>query len=80
MNRYQALQCADPEIYQALELELQRQHQNLELIASENYASVAVMTAMGSHFTNKYAEGYPRRRYYGGCVNVDTVEDLARES
>jgi glycine hydroxymethyltransferase len=79
MNRYQALQCADPEIYQALELELQRQHQNLELIASENYASVAVMTAMGSHFTNKYAEGYPRRRYYGGCVNVDTVEDLARD-
>ena len=57
---------------------MQRQRQNLELIASENYASVAVMAAMGSHLTNKYAEGYPGRRYYGGCVNVDTVEDLAR--
>jgi len=79
MNRYQILKCADPEVYQALELELKRQHQNLELIASENYASVAVMTAMGSHFTNKYAEGYPGRRYYGGCVNVDTIEDLARD-
>jgi glycine hydroxymethyltransferase len=75
---YGALRDADPGIYQALELEVQRQRQNLELIASENYASVAVMTAMGSHFTNKYAEGYPGRRYYGGCVNVDTVEDLAR--
>jgi glycine hydroxymethyltransferase len=66
-------------VYQALELEVKRQRQNLELIASENYASVAVMTAMGSHFTNKYAEGYPGRRYYGGCVNVDTIEDLARD-
>ncbi|MGA2082300.1 MAG: serine hydroxymethyltransferase [Holophaga sp.] len=75
---YEALRNADPAIYQAFELELQRQRQNLELIASENYASLAVMTAMGSHLTNKYAEGYPGRRYYGGCVNVDTVEDLAR--
>ena len=78
MKMYGALREADPAIYAALELEVQRQRQNLELIASENYASVAVMTAMGSHFTNKYAEGYPGRRYYGGCVNVDTIEDLAR--
>jgi len=78
MKMYEALRNADPAIYQAFELELQRQRQNLELIASENYASLAVMTAMGSHLTNKYAEGYPGRRYYGGCVNVDTVEDLAR--
>jgi len=78
MKMYGALRDADPGIYQALELEVQRQRQNLELIASENYASVAVMTAMGSHLTNKYAEGYPGRRYYGGCVNVDTVEELAR--
>jgi len=78
MDMYEALRNADPAVYQAIELEVQRQRQNLELIASENYASVAVMTAMGSHLTNKYAEGYPGRRYYGGCVNVDTVEDLAR--
>jgi glycine hydroxymethyltransferase len=75
---YESLRQADPAVYQALEAEVQRQRNNLELIASENYASVAVMTAMGSHLTNKYAEGYPGRRYYGGCVNVDTVEDLAR--
>ena len=79
MKMYEALREADPAVYQALALEVQRQRQNLELIASENYASVAVMTAMGSHFTNKYAEGYPGRRYYGGCVNVDTFEDLARD-
>ena len=79
MKMYEALREADPAVYQALALEVQRQRQNLELIASENYASVAVMTAMGSHFTNKYAEGYPGRRYYGGCVNVDTIEDLARD-
>lgn len=79
MNKYEVLRHADPEIHQALELELLRQKQNLELIASENYASLPVMTAMGSHFTNKYAEGYPGRRYYGGCINVDTVEDLARD-
>jgi glycine hydroxymethyltransferase len=78
MNMYEALRSADPAVYQAFEAELQRQRRHLELIASENYASVAVMTAMGSHLTNKYAEGYPGRRYYGGCVNVDTVEDLAR--
>ena len=75
---YEALRVADREIFQALELEVQRQRHHLELIASENYASRPVMQAMGSHFTNKYAEGYPGRRYYGGCVNVDTVEELAR--
>jgi glycine hydroxymethyltransferase len=75
---YEALRVADPSVFQALELEVQRQRHHLELIASENYASRPVMQAMGSHFTNKYAEGYPGRRYYGGCVNVDTVEELAR--
>jgi glycine hydroxymethyltransferase len=75
---YEAFRSGDPEVFQALELEIQRQRHHLELIASENYASRAVMQAMGSHFTNKYAEGYPGKRYYGGCVNVDTVEDLAR--
>jgi glycine hydroxymethyltransferase len=75
---YDALRTADPAIFQALELEVQRQRHHLELIASENYASVPVLQVMGSHFTNKYAEGYPGRRYYGGCVNVDTVEELGR--
>ena len=78
MPMYEALRIADPAVFQALELEVQRQRHHLELIASENYASRPVMQAMGSHFTNKYAEGYPGRRYYGGCVNVDTVEELAR--
>jgi glycine hydroxymethyltransferase len=75
---YEAFRNGDPEVFQALELEIQRQRHHLELIASENYASRSVMQAMGSHFTNKYAEGYPGKRYYGGCANVDTVEDLAR--
>src|SRR5512142_318212 len=79
MPMYEALRVADPAIFQALELEVQRQRHHLELIASENYASRPVMQAMGSHFTNKYAEGYPGRRYYGGCVNVDTVEEVARQ-
>ena len=76
---YEALKQSDAGIFQALDLELQRQRHHLELIASENYASTAVMQAMGSHFTNKYAEGYPGRRYYGGCINVDTVENIARD-
>jgi len=79
MPMYEALRVADPAIFQALELEVQRQRHHLELIASENYASRPVMQAMGSHFTNKYAEGYPGRRYYGGCVNADTVEELGRQ-
>lgn len=69
----------DPEIAEALKLELNRQQNNIELIASENFVSPAVMAAAGSHLTNKYAEGYPAHRYYGGCQFVDIAEDLARE-
>ncbi len=69
----------DPEIAAAMEAELGRQRGNLELIASENLVSPAVMAAMGSHLTNKYAEGYPGKRYYGGCEHVDVVETLAIE-
>jgi glycine hydroxymethyltransferase len=69
----------DPEIYDAMQKELFRQEHNIELIASENFVSEAVMQAMGSHLTNKYAEGYPGKRYYGGCEFVDIAEDLARE-
>lgn len=69
----------DPELAWALELELGRQRDHLELIASENYVSPTVMAAMGSHLTNKYAEGYPGKRYYGGCEYVDIAENLARE-
>jgi len=67
----------DPEIYEAMQLELGRQQSNLELIASENVVSKAVLEAMGSHLTNKYAEGYPGKRYYGGCEFVDIAETLA---
>src|SRR5437867_6518790 len=67
----------DPEIAKALRAEAQRQHRNLELIASENFVSAAVLEAVGSVLTNKYAEGYPGRRYYGGCEYVDVVEELA---
>jgi glycine hydroxymethyltransferase len=70
---------ADPEIWQAIEGERRRQQEGLELIASENYTSPAVMAAQGSELTNKYAEGYPGRRYYGGCEFVDVVERLALE-
>ena len=69
----------DPEVAEAMELELKRQRQNIELIASENLVSKAVMAAMGSHLTNKYAEGYPGKRYYGGCEYVDIIENLAIE-
>ncbi len=69
----------DPELYAAMKKELDRQRGNLELIASENIVSPAVMAAMGSHLTNKYAEGYPGKRYYGGCEFVDVAEDLARD-
>ena len=68
----------DPELAEAMERELARQRGNLELIASENIVSPAVMAAMGSHLTNKYAEGYPGKRYYGGCEFVDIAEELAR--
>lgn len=70
---------ADPEVYQAMNDELARQRGNLELIASENIVSPAVMAAMGSHLTNKYAEGLPGKRYYGGCEFVDVVERLAQD-
>lgn len=69
----------DPELYETMELELKRQSSNIELIASENFTSPTVMEAMGSHLTNKYAEGYPGKRYYGGCEFVDMSEDLARD-
>ena len=69
----------DPEVAAALEAERRRQNEGLELIASENFVSLAVMAAMGSVMTNKYAEGYPGKRYYGGCQFVDVAEDLARE-
>ncbi len=69
----------DPEVAEAMNLELGRQRRNLELIASENIVSPAVMAAMGSILTNKYAEGYPGKRYYGGCQYVDIVEDIARK-
>jgi len=70
---------ADPEVASAMKDEMIRQKNHIELIASENIVSPAVMAAMGSHLTNKYAEGYPGARYYGGCENVDIIEDLARE-
>jgi glycine hydroxymethyltransferase len=73
------LEHVDPEIAKAVRLETERQARNLELIASENFVSEAVLEAVGSVLTNKYAEGYPGRRYYGGCEHVDTAEELARE-
>lgn len=73
------LERTDPQIYHLISEEKARQERRLELIASENFTSPAVMEAQGSILTNKYAEGYPGRRYYGGCVNVDVVEDIARE-
>lgn len=74
---YEHLKQADPELYASMERELGRQRDHLELIASENFTSPAVMEAVGSHLTNKYAEGYPGARYYGGCDYVDEVERLA---
>jgi len=76
---YEYIRTADPEVYAAMGRELQRQRDHIELIASENFVSRAVMEAMGSHLTNKYAEGYPGKRYYGGCQYVDEVETLAIE-
>ena len=73
----ETVRLADPEVAQAMELELTRQREHIELIASENFVSPAVLAAMGSHLTNKYAEGYPGKRYYGGCECVDIVEKLA---
>ena len=79
MFTFDEIKNADAEVAKAMEDELGRQRSHLELIASENLVSKGVMAAMGSHLTNKYAEGYPGKRYYGGCEYVDVVEELARE-
>lgn len=75
---YSHIKAQDPEVYASMMRELERQRDHIELIASENFVSEAVLEAMGSHLTNKYAEGYPAARYYGGCQFVDEVEELAR--
>ena len=74
---FENLKKFDPEVYETLKTELERQRTNIELIASENIVSEAVMEAMGTYFTNKYAEGYPGKRYYGGCEHVDVMENYA---
>ncbi len=79
MLDFSEVKRVDPELYDSMEKELNRQRGNIELIASENIVSKAVLQAMGSHLTNKYAEGYPGKRYYGGCEFVDVTENLARE-
>ena len=79
MYDFDEIKTTDPEIADAIKAEMERQNSHIELIASENWVSKAVMAAMGSPLTNKYAEGYPGKRYYGGCQCVDVVEDLARE-
>ncbi|MDE5966142.1 MAG: serine hydroxymethyltransferase [Lachnospiraceae bacterium] len=79
MYSFEEISTFDPEVAKAMTDEIHRQDNNIELIASENIVSKAVMAAMGSPLTNKYAEGYPGKRYYGGCEYVDVVEDLARE-
>ena len=79
MNFFDELKIYDPEVFAGCDAELQRQRANIELIASENIVSPAVLLAAGSILTNKYAEGYPGKRYYGGCSKVDIVEDIARE-
>ena len=73
------LEAVDPELLEAIRGERRRQRDQIELIASENYVSPAALSAQGSILTNKYAEGYPEHRYYGGCEFVDVIEDLARE-
>ena len=79
MYSFDVIRQADPAVAEAISGEVKRQQSHLEMIASENFTSPAVMAAMGSQFTNKYAEGYPGNRYYGGCQYTDIVEDLARE-
>ena len=74
-----SLQKQDPEIFEIIEKETARQREGLEMIPSESYASRAVLEAMGSILNNKYAENYPGRRYYGGCVNVDLIERLCQK-
>lgn len=79
MYTFEDIKKVDMEVAEAITAEFDRQSSHIELIASENWVSPAVMSAMGSVLTNKYAEGYPGKRYYGGCDCVDVVEDLARE-
>ena len=79
MYSFNEVREVDNEIAEAIESEMSRQNSHIELIASENWVSKAVMSAMGSPLTNKYAEGYPGKRYYGGCQCVDVVENLAIE-
>ena len=79
MEDREILEKTDPAVCQVMNDELARQRDHIELIASENFVSPAVMAAVGSHLTNKYAEGYPGHRYYGGCEYVDVIEDIARE-
>ena len=79
MIQFDLIRATAPDVAEAMERELKRQRTNIELIASENFVSEAVMAAMGSHLTNKYAEGYPGKRYYGGCEYVDIVENIARD-
>src|SRR5580704_10040378 len=73
------LASADPQIAEQIQNEISRQHEGLEMIASENFVSRAVLEAAGTVFTNKYAEGYPGKRYYGGCEYADVVENIARD-
>src|SRR4051794_41684397 len=77
LNHNASLREADPTVARLINAELRRQQRGLELIASENFASRAVIDAMGTPLTNKYAEGYPGRRYYGGCEGIDEIEQLA---
>ena len=79
MYTLEDIQAVDREVADAITAEFKRQSSHIELIASENWVSPAVMSAMGSVMTNKYAEGYPGKRYYGGCECVDVVEELAKE-
>ena len=76
-SRKDTIEAFDPELFPAFEREKQRQEDHIELIASENYVSVPILHAQGSVLTNKYAEGYPGKRYYGGCEFVDQIEDIA---
>ena len=80
MYTLEDIQAVDPEIAAAITAEFDRQNSHIELIASENWVSPAVMSAMGSILTNKYAEGYPGKRYYGGCECVDVVERARKET
>ena len=76
---FENLKVTDPEVFEAIQKEIERERRNIVLIASENYASLSVLEVLGSVFTNKYAEGYPGKRYYGGCEYADVVETLAIE-